>query len=88
MQFQSDILGCRIVRPRVIESTAQGAAYLAGVTIGWWNGPKDLAKLRKTERTFVPKMSAARRDEFYAGWQQAVDKARTGRKSQSHKVTR
>ena len=88
MQFQADILGCRITRPQMIDSTAQGAAYLAGVTIGWWNGPKNLVKLRKTERTFVPKMSAARRDELYAGWQQAVDKARTGHKSQSHKATR
>ena len=76
MRFQADILGCRIARPKLIESTAQGAAYLAGVTIGWWNGQKDLAKLRKTERIFVPKMSAARRDELYAGWQEAVKKAK------------
>ena len=76
MQFQADILGCRITRPKMIESTAQGAAYLAGVTIGWWSGKKDLAKLRQTERTFVPKMSAGRRDELYAGWQQAVRRCR------------
>ncbi len=76
MQFQADILGCRIVRPKVIESTAQGVAYLAGVTIGWWNGQKDLAKLRQTERTFVSKMSAGRRNELYAGWQQAVNRTR------------
>lgn len=88
MQFQADILGCRITRPQMIDSTAQGAAYLAGVTIGWWNGQKDLAKLRQTERTFVPEMSAARRVELYTGWQEAVDKARAGHKSQSHKVTR
>ena len=88
MQFQADILGCRITRPKTIESTAQGAAYLAGVTIGLWQGKKDLAKLRQTERIFVPKISAARRAELYAGWQQAVDKARTGHKPQRHHVTR
>jgi len=76
MQFQADILGCRITRPKMIDSTAQGAAYLAGVTIGLWQGKKDLAKLRKTERTFVPKMSAARRNELYDGWRQAVRRAR------------
>ncbi|HCI44731.1 MAG TPA: glycerol kinase [Candidatus Omnitrophica bacterium] len=76
MQFQADILGCRITRPKMIDSTAQGVAYLAGVTIGWWQGQKDLAKLRKTEHTFVPKMPAARRDELYAGWQQAVRRCR------------
>ena len=75
-QFQADILNCRIVRPKTIESTAQGAAYLAGVTIGWWNGQKDLAKLRQTERAFVSKMPAGRRDELYAGWKKAVYAAR------------
>ena len=76
MRFQADILGCRITRPKMIDSTAQGAAYLAGVTIGWWNGQKDLAKLRKTECTFAPKMSAARRNELYAGWKKAVNATR------------
>lgn len=76
MQFQADILGCRITRPQMIDSTAQGAAYLAGVTIGWWNGQKDLAQLRKSGHAFVPKMSAARRDELYAGWQGAVKRCR------------
>ncbi len=76
MQFQADILNCRIVRPKTIESTAQGAAYLAGVTIGWWQGQKDLAQLRQPERTFFSKMSAARRDELYAGWKKAVHATR------------
>lgn len=76
MQFQADVLGCRIVRPQVIESTAQGAAYLAGVTIGWWSGKKDLAKLRETERTFAPKMPAGRRAELYGGWLAAVKRCR------------
>ena len=76
MQFQADILNCRIVRPRIIESTAQGVAYLAGVTIGWWRGQKDLAQLRQTERAFVPKMSAVRRNELCFGWKEAVSRAR------------
>ncbi len=76
MQFQADILGCRIVRPRTIESTAQGVAHLAGVTIGWWRGQKDLAKLREMGRTFVARMSASRRNKLYAGWKKAVNAAR------------
>lgn len=76
MQFQADILGCRIVRPKVIESTAQGAAYLAGVTAGIWRGKKDLEKLRKTDRTFSPKMSAARRETLIQGWKEAVERTR------------
>lgn len=76
MQFQADILNCRITRPKTIESTAQGAAHLAGVTIGLWNAKRDLAKPRQAERTFAPRMSAARRHELYAGWQEAVRRAR------------
>jgi glycerol kinase len=76
MQFQADVLGCRITRPKMIDSTAQGAAYLAGVTIGLWQGKKDLSRLRKTERIFIAKMSAARRNALYAGWKKAVNATR------------
>ncbi|HBR14105.1 MAG TPA: glycerol kinase [Candidatus Omnitrophica bacterium] len=76
MQFQADLLGCRLLRPRVIESTAQGAAQLAGVTSGFWQGKKDLAKLHKIERVFVPSMKTPERTRLYAGWLKAVAKAR------------
>jgi len=72
MQFQADILGCSVARPKVIDSTAQGVAHLAGVTMGWWQGKKDLVKLQKTERIFKPNMSNAQREILYEGWLEAV----------------
>jgi len=71
MQFQADLLGCDIVRPRVIDSTALGAAQLAGVTIGLWK-KKDLMRLNKTERVFKSKMNNKKRKELYEGWANAV----------------
>src|SRR5262249_26358033 len=72
MQFQADILGCRITRPKVVESTAQGAAFLAGVTIGLWT-TKDFRKISKIEKTFVPRMKSEEQRHLYAGWRKAVD---------------
>ncbi len=76
MQFQADLLNCKIVRPKVSESTAQGAAHLAGVIAGVWQGRRDLVKLHKIERVFKPKMLPARRNQLYAGWTKAVHKAK------------
>ena len=75
MQFQADLLNCKIIRPKISESTAQGAAHLAGVTLGIWQGKKDLARLHKVERIFKPHMPAAKRSQLYAGWKKAVRKA-------------
>ncbi len=75
MQFQADILDCRIRRPKTVESTAQGAAFLAGVTAGLWQGKSDLQKLFETERVFHPSMPAAKKNALYAGWQRAVKKS-------------
>ncbi len=75
MQFQADILGCKIIRPQTIESTAQGAAYLAGVTVGLWRGKKDLEKLQKVERVFSSRMSRQERKRLYDGWLEAVERA-------------
>lgn len=77
MQFQADILGCRIVRPKMVESTAQGTAQLAGVTVGLWRGKKDLEKLHKKERIFVPHMSFTHREQLYAGWLKAVGQSQS-----------
>jgi len=73
MQFQADMLGARIVRPRLVETTAAGAAYLAGMAAGVWS-PVTLAGLRRVERTFVPCMSPARRRRLIEGWRLAVEK--------------
>jgi glycerol kinase len=72
MQFQADILGVPVVRPTVTETTALGAAYAAGLAVGFW---EDVAALRRNwavDRTFEPAMDAAQRDRLYAGWKKAV----------------
>jgi len=75
MQFQSDLLDCRILRPQIIESTAQGAAFLAAVTAGIYKA-RDLAQMNRTGRIFKPNMSDAKRKELYAGWLHAVEKSK------------
>ena len=73
MQFQADILGTNVERPEVIESTAMGAAYLAGIQIGLWK-KGDIVKNRKIQRTFTPHMEEATRTKLYKGWQKAVSR--------------
>lgn len=77
MQFQADILGCRIVRPRIIESTAQGVAYLAGVMTGLWKNKKDLRRLQQTDRIYFPRMKPADVKRLYSGWLAAINKTRS-----------
>lgn len=74
MQFQADILGVPVERPEVIESTAMGAAFLAGITIGLWK-KEDIIKNRIIEKKFTPDMPEPLRDQLYKGWQKAVDKS-------------
>jgi glycerol kinase len=71
MQFQADILGVSVQRPAIIESTARGAAFLAGIGIGLWT-KNDVATLWQLERTFEPQITNDKRKELYAGWQEAV----------------
>jgi glycerol kinase len=75
MQFQADILGTEVERPEVIESTAMGAAYLAGIQVGLWK-KENILKNRRIEKTFVPDMKAETRDRLYKGWQKAVDRTK------------
>ena len=76
MAFQSDILGVKLQRPAVVETTALGAAYLAGLSCGYWNGVKELESQRQVEREFVPSMSEEERLAALAGWRSAVGKTR------------
>ena len=76
MQFQSDILGVKIQRPRITESTALGAAYLAGLACGYWSGIKELERHLKVEREFVPAICEKERVAALDGWQKAVARAR------------
>ena len=75
MQFQSDILGAEVERPEVIESTAQGAAYLAGIQIGLWK-KEDIVKNRKIQKRFAPQMDEATRNKLYKGWMKAVERTK------------
>jgi len=72
MQFQADILGIPVVRPNLVETTAAGAAFLAGLGVGFWGDPQDLESSWRRERLFEPKMGEAQRDELYEGWRRAV----------------
>jgi glycerol kinase len=76
MQFQSDILNCAIVRPADIETTALGAAYLAGLATGFFTSPGEVEKFWRAERTFEPQMSADQRESLMAGWRDAVARCR------------
>lgn len=75
MQFQSDILGVPVDRPQVIETTALGAAYLAGLAVGVWASKEELANTWQLDRSFKPTMSKEESDKFYAGWQKAVKRS-------------
>jgi len=73
MQFQADILGTEVERPEVIESTAQGAAYLAGIQIGLWK-KESIITSRRIQKRFTPVMDEATRSKLYRGWQKAVER--------------
>jgi len=75
MQFQADILGVAVQRPKVAETTALGAAYLAGLAVGFWSSKEEVAKQWAIDRTFEPQMSADQRDSLYAGWKRAVERS-------------
>lgn len=75
MQFQADILGALVERPKVIETTALGAAYLAGLAIGYWKDKDEIAKNWLTDRRFIPTMETPRREKLAGGWHKAAKKA-------------
>jgi glycerol kinase len=75
MEFQSDILGVPVVRPVVQETTALGAAYLAGLAVGYWENQSEIATQWNIDRYFEPKMSEEKREEWYGGWKKAVKAA-------------
>ena len=75
MQFQADVLSTPVVRPVVKETTALGAAYLAGLAVGYWTSRDEIARNWTTGRRFLPQMDPARREELFAGWRRAVARA-------------
>jgi glycerol kinase len=76
LQFQADILGYPLVRAKGTETTARGAAYLAGLAVGLWRDQADVEAHWQEDRRFMPTMSAERREHLYAGWRRAVERAR------------
>ena len=76
MQGQADLLGIPVVRPQVIETTALGAAYLAGLAAGFWESPEEIAKLRAPDTRFEPKMSSEEAQRFKERWKNAVERSR------------
>ena len=75
MQFQADILGVPVERPEIIETTAMGAAYLAGLAVGFWKDQSMIAERRKVNRRFEPGMNEDKRKELYDNWKKAVKRA-------------
>ncbi len=75
LQFQADLLNVSVRRPVVAETTALGAAYLAGLAVGYWNGFEDVTKNWALDREFRPSMDAAMREKLYKGWKKAVTRS-------------
>ena len=75
MQFQSDILGVPVHRPKITETTALGAAYLAGLAVGYWKDQDEIAAKWQMDREFEPTMAEDKKEKLYSGWKRAVDRA-------------
>ena len=76
MQFQADILNCRVVRPKDIETTALGACYLAGLGCGIFKSEDEIKELWEADRVFEPQMDEETRESLYAQWCKAVEKSK------------
>jgi glycerol kinase len=81
MQFQADLLGVPVVRPKVLETTALGAAYLAGLTVDLWKSREELASHWKAERRFEPRIGSSERESLMERWRQAVSRSRNWAKT-------
>ena len=76
LQFQSGLLGVPVVRPRVAETTALGAAYLAGLGVGFWKNRRSIATRWQIDRRFKPAMTPAERRRLLGGWARALSRSR------------
>ena len=76
LQFQSDILQAEVVRPKVVEVTALGASYLAGLKVGYWKDIEDIRNNKIIEKVFSPSLDAEKRARRLKGWEMAVNMAR------------
>jgi glycerol kinase len=76
MQFQADILGVPLLRPRIVETTAQGAAFLAGLAVGLWSGVEEIRGHWETDREFQPAMASEDVDRLLVGWRRALNRSK------------
>ena len=72
MQFQSDILQCKVVRPKITETTALGAAYLAGLAVGYWKNISEIQEQWQADQTFAPVMNSEAKAQLVKGWARAI----------------
>ncbi|HZJ78230.1 MAG TPA: glycerol kinase GlpK [Clostridia bacterium] len=75
LQIQADMIQAKVDRPKIIETTALGAAYLAGIAVGYWKDKEDIQSNRESDRVFVPKMGLEERNKLYSGWKRAVERS-------------
>ncbi len=80
-RFQAGILGIPVLRPATVETTSLGAAYLAGLAVGYWRDTDEIGRLWEMERRFTPEFSRAEAERFYDGWKDAVRRALSPRRS-------
>ena len=80
MQFQADILGTKVIRPMIQETTALGAAYLAGLAVGYWSDTREIEKMWKVDKEFDAEIDDATRDRLYKAWQEAVKRSLSWRR--------
>jgi glycerol kinase len=83
LQFQADLLGCEVQRPAVAETTALGAAYLAGLAVDYWQDVEELEGIYRAERSFSPAAEPSSMDALYEGWKRAVERTRNWEKPAS-----
>jgi len=76
MQLQADLLGVAVVRPKVAETTALGAAYLAGLAVGFWKSAADIERQWQVDKKFTPAMKPAARKAIAKGWERALGRAK------------
>ncbi len=76
MQMQADMTGTNVNRPKTIETTALGCAYLAGLAVGVWKNKDEIEEIREVDRVFIPKLDKVQRNKLYAGWKRAVERSK------------
>lgn len=76
MQFQADLVGKKVIKPIITETTALGAAYLAGLAVGYWKDKEEIAKFWFASEEFEPTISDEKRNKYYKKWKKAIERSR------------